>query len=371
MIRDGVEGRIPIAPLRVGDEFVVRPGEKIATDGVVVSGSSAVDASMVTGESVPVEVGAGDAVVGATVNAGGRLVVRATRVGDDTQLAQMARLVEEAQSGKADVQRLADRISGVFVPIVLVIARRHARGLAAPRLPRRRRGDRRRRGAHHRLPVRARPRHSDRAAGRHRPRRAARHPDQGSRGARVDARRRHDRARQDRHRDDRPHVAGRRADRMPRASAADRAERAAPRRRARGGIRAPDRAGDRPRPRRRARRAARRSSRSPRPPASASRASSTGTRSSSAASRCSPTGRSASTRAARREGRAPRPTGPRPCSSRGTARRAACSSSPTRSSRPAARRSRSCADSGSTPCCSPATTRPSRGGSPPRSASTA
>ncbi len=122
VIRDGVEGRIPISALRVGDEFVVRPGEKIATDGVVVSGSSAVDASLVTGESVPVEVGAGDGVIGATVNAGGRLVVRATRVGDDTQLAQMARMVEQAQSGKADVQRLADRISGVFVPIVLVIA---------------------------------------------------------------------------------------------------------------------------------------------------------------------------------------------------------------------------------------------------------
>ena len=122
VIRDGVEGRIPISSLRVGDEFIVRPGEKIATDGVIVSGSSAVDASMVTGESVPAEVGAGDAVVGATVNAGGRLVVRATRVGDDTQLAQMARLVDEARSGKANVQRLADRISGVFVPIVLAIS---------------------------------------------------------------------------------------------------------------------------------------------------------------------------------------------------------------------------------------------------------
>ena len=122
VIRDGVEGRIPIASLRVGDEFVVRPGEKIATDGVIVAGSSAVDASMVTGESVPAEVGMDDAVVGATVNAGGRLIVRATRVGDDTQLAQMARLVEEAQSGKANVQRLADRISGVFVPIVLGIS---------------------------------------------------------------------------------------------------------------------------------------------------------------------------------------------------------------------------------------------------------
>jgi P-type Cu+ transporter len=116
------EVRIPIAQLAVGDEFVVRPGEKIATDGVVVSGTSAVDASMLTGESVPVEVGAGDTVAGATVNAGGRLVVRAARVGSDTQLAQMARLVEDAQTGKAEVQRLADRISGVFVPIVIAIA---------------------------------------------------------------------------------------------------------------------------------------------------------------------------------------------------------------------------------------------------------
>ncbi|MDQ4214874.1 heavy metal translocating P-type ATPase [Microbacterium capsulatum] len=116
------EVRIPIGQLAAGDEFVVRPGEKIATDGVVVMGSSAVDASMLTGESVPVEVGPGDAVAGATVNAGGRLVVRATRVGSDTQLAQMAKLVEDAQTGKAEVQRLADRISGVFVPIVIAIA---------------------------------------------------------------------------------------------------------------------------------------------------------------------------------------------------------------------------------------------------------
>ena len=114
--------KIPTAELQVGDEFVVRPGEKIATDGVVVSGTSAVDASMLTGESVPVEVAEGDPVTGATVNAGGRLVVRATRVGSDTQLAQMAKLVEDAQTGKAEVQRLADRISGVFVPIVIVIA---------------------------------------------------------------------------------------------------------------------------------------------------------------------------------------------------------------------------------------------------------
>ena len=116
---DATEVRIPVSQLAVGDRFVVRPGEKVATDGVVESGTSAVDASMLTGEAVPVEVGPGDAVVGATVNAGGRLVVRATRVGADTQLAQMARLVEEAQTGKADVQRLADRVSAVFVPIVI------------------------------------------------------------------------------------------------------------------------------------------------------------------------------------------------------------------------------------------------------------
>ncbi|WP_433352768.1 heavy metal translocating P-type ATPase [Microtetraspora malaysiensis] len=122
VLRDGGEVRIPSDELAVGDRFVVRPGEKIATDGVIEEGTSAVDASMLTGESVPVEVGPGDAVTGATVNAGGRLVVRATRVGSDTQLAQMARLVEEAQTGKAQVQRLADRISGIFVPVVIALA---------------------------------------------------------------------------------------------------------------------------------------------------------------------------------------------------------------------------------------------------------
>ena len=120
VLRDGsTETRIPVEQLAVGDVFVVRPGEKIATDGVVVSGTSAVDASMLTGEPVPVEVGPDDSVVGATVNVGGRLEVRATRVGSDTQLAQIARLVAAAQSGKADVQRLADRVSAVFVPIVI------------------------------------------------------------------------------------------------------------------------------------------------------------------------------------------------------------------------------------------------------------
>ncbi|MFI0784344.1 heavy metal translocating P-type ATPase [Streptomyces lydicus] len=122
VLRDGREIRVPTGELRVGDRFVVRPGEKIATDGTVVEGSSAVDASMLTGESVPVEVSPGDGVTGATVNAGGRLVVEATRVGADTQLARMARLVEEAQNGKAAAQRLADRISAVFVPVVIALA---------------------------------------------------------------------------------------------------------------------------------------------------------------------------------------------------------------------------------------------------------
>ncbi|MCW2635933.1 MAG: actP [Blastococcus sp.] len=122
VLRGGAERRVPVGELTIGDLFVLRPGEKIAADGRVTEGSSAVDASMLTGESVPVEVGPGDPVVGGTVNAGGRLVVRATRIGSETQLAQMARLVEDAQNGKAEVQRLADRISGVFVPVVLALA---------------------------------------------------------------------------------------------------------------------------------------------------------------------------------------------------------------------------------------------------------
>ncbi|WP_223881104.1 heavy metal translocating P-type ATPase [Nesterenkonia ebinurensis] len=121
VLKSGRELRLPIKELSVDDEFVVRPGEKIATDGTVISGASAVDMSMLTGESVPVEVAEGDAVIGATINTSGRLVVRASRIGADTQLAQMATLVEQAQSGKAEVQRLADRISGIFVPIVLII----------------------------------------------------------------------------------------------------------------------------------------------------------------------------------------------------------------------------------------------------------
>ena len=122
VLRGAGEYRVPIATLGVGDRFVVRPGEKIATDGEVVDGASAVDAAVVTGESIPVEVTTGDSVVGATVNVGGRLVVRATRVGADTYLAHLTRLVEQAQHGKAQVQRLADRVSAVFVPAVVFLA---------------------------------------------------------------------------------------------------------------------------------------------------------------------------------------------------------------------------------------------------------
>jgi len=122
VLRDGREISLPADRLGVGDEFVVRPGERIAADGVVIAGRSALDTSMLTGEPVPAEVGQGDAVTGGCVNVGGRLVVRATRVGADTQLAQLARLVTQAQAGKAPVQRLADRVSAVFVPVVLVLA---------------------------------------------------------------------------------------------------------------------------------------------------------------------------------------------------------------------------------------------------------
>jgi P-type Cu+ transporter len=122
VLRDGAEMRVPIASLVVGDRFVVRPGEKIATDGVIEEGSSALDTSLLTGEPVPVDVSIGDAVTGATMNTSGRLVIRATRVGADTALAQIARLVEQAQTGKAEIQRLADRVSGIFVPVVILLA---------------------------------------------------------------------------------------------------------------------------------------------------------------------------------------------------------------------------------------------------------
>ena len=220
VLRDGAEQRIPIDQLAVGDEFVVRPGEKVATDGVITAGTSAIDASLLTGEPVPVEVGPGDPVTGATVNAGGRLVVRATSVGADTKLAQIARLVEDAQTGKAPVQRLADRISAVFVPIVIGLAVATLGFWLGAGESDVGRVHRRRRRADHRLPVRARPRHPDGDHGRHRPRRPARHHHQGPRSPRVDASGRHHRARQDRHRDHRGHGARRRR-RRPTGSTAD------------------------------------------------------------------------------------------------------------------------------------------------------
>ena len=275
--RRRASGCVPIAELAVGDRFVVRPGEKIATDGVVEEGSSAVDQSLLTGESVPVEKHPGDEVVGATVNVGGRLVVRATRVGADTALAQIGRLVSEAQTGKAPVQRLADRVSAVFVPGRDRPRRwrRSASGSldgASAALRVHRRGGR----ADHRLPVRARSRHADGAARRHGSRRAARHPHQGARGARVDPAHRHDRARQDRHRDDRAawrcvDVVARRR-RRPRASCCGWSARSStpPSTRSRGRSR-------RPPPREIGDAAGRRVVREPRR-ASASRASSTATR---------------------------------------------------------------------------------------------
>ncbi|MGA1751894.1 MAG: heavy metal translocating P-type ATPase [Pontimonas sp.] len=122
VLREGVEKLLPVAMVKPGDVMVVRPGERIPTDGQIIEGSAAIDASMMTGESVPVDVGVGDTVLGGTINTSGFLQVRATRVGDDTELARMAALVERAQTGKSDAQRLADRISGIFVPIVIVIA---------------------------------------------------------------------------------------------------------------------------------------------------------------------------------------------------------------------------------------------------------
>ncbi len=325
VLRDGAETRIPISELSAGDEFVVRPGEKIATDGIVVTGTSAVDASMLTGESVPVEVGEGDAVTGATVNAGGRLVVRATRVGGDTQLAQMARLVEDAQSGKARVQRLADRVSAVFVPIAIAIAIGHPRRLARGRRAALGRVHRRRRGADHRVPVRARPRHPDRAARRDRAGSAARHPHQGPRGAGVHPHRRHGRARQDRHRHHRRHDPDRRRHRgghRPRGAPA-------PRGRARGRVRAPRRPGDRARRRAGGRHAAR--SRGLHQRRGQGRAG--GRRRARRARRARiaawPSGRSTSPATSPTRRPAPNSRAARPSSSAGTGTPAVCSSSPT------------------------------------------
>ncbi|GAA3138103.1 hypothetical protein GCM10017687_63410 [Streptomyces echinatus] len=342
VLRGDREERVPVAELQVGDRFLVRPGEKIATDGRVVEGSSAVDASMLTGESVPVEVSAGDGVTGATLNAGGRLVVEATRVGADTQLARMARLVEDAQNGKAAAQRLADRISGVFVPVVialavgtlgfwvgngaglsaaftaavavLIIACPCALGLATPTA----------------LMVGTRAR------------RAARHPHQGPRGPGEHAQGRHHRPGQDRHRHHRPYDPC-----WPSTP-----PRARPRRTSCGWpapwntppstpIAQAVAAGAAAR----ARRAARPGGLRQRPPVSVSRASSTVMPSSSAGSSCSPIGRCPCRRTCGPPRPPPRRPGARPSPSPGTARPAGSSKSPTPSRRPAPRPSAGCAPS--------------------------
>ncbi len=241
VLRDGTEVRIPVDQLVVGDRFVVRPGEKIATDGVVELGTSAIDASLLTGEPVPIEVGPGDHVAGATVNTSGRLTVVATRVGSDTALAQIARLVTDAQNGKAPIQRLADRVSGIFVPVVitlaiatlgfwlgvgettataftaavavLIIACPCALGLATPTALLVGTG----RGAQ------------------------TGHPHQGTGDPGVDPSGRHDRARQDRHGDHRSHVAAARGAGRRRGPG----RRALAGRRARGRLGAPHRPGHR------------------------------------------------------------------------------------------------------------------------------
>ena len=241
LLRGDEEVLVPVSELQVGDLFVVGPGEKVATDGTVVEGASAIDQSMLTGEPVPIEVAAGSEVAGATINSYGRLVVRATRVGADTALAGIARLVDAAQSGKAPVQRLADRVSSIFVPIVIAALAGDADRLARLRCEREHRVYRRRFGARDRVPLRARPRDTDRADGRHRPRGAARDPAQGPGDPRADPQGRDDRARQDG-----TITEGKLelVDLVPR-NGADPARDPPSRRSRRSGIRAPGRAGDR------------------------------------------------------------------------------------------------------------------------------
>ena len=245
---DGTERRVPVGQLRPGDRFVVRPGEVIAADGVVEFGESAVDTSMMTGESVPADVAVGGTVTAGTVVVSGRLVVRAAQTGEDTQLAHLIALVEQAQAEKSRIQRLADRICGVFVPVVLAAAAADAGRLAGRGQPGRAGVQRRAGRADHRLPVRAGPGHSGRAGGGLRAGRAAGHLHQGLPGAGVLPGGGHRRAGQDRdghHRGDGRDRGAARARHQPRGAAA------APRR-GRAGLRAPGRRGDQ---RRRARRA--------------------------------------------------------------------------------------------------------------------
>ena len=206
VLRDGTEVDIPVEDVVVGDLVRVRPGEKVPVDGVVEDGSSSVDESMLTGESMPVEKTAGDVVIGATLNRTGSLVIRTRAVGQDTTLAQIVRLVEDAQGSKAPMQRLADQVSSWFIPVVLALAALHVRRLGGVR-PGRRPLDaghrHHHRRHHHRLPVRPRAGHTDRHHGRHRQGRRARHPHRLRRSPRAGPPAHRRRARQDRHPDPR------------------------------------------------------------------------------------------------------------------------------------------------------------------------
>jgi hypothetical protein len=352
VLRDGAEVLIPVEDVTVGDLLRVRPGEKIPVDGEVVDGASAVDESMLTGESVPVDKTEGATVAGATINTSGVLTMRATAVGSDTALAQIVDLVEQAQAGKAPVQRLADRISAVFVPDRdgagpdlrrLVGARRRP-----PRWAHRRCG-----GADHRLPVRARARDPDRDHGGHRSRREPRRADQVRRRARAHPAGHHGRVRQDRHphpRRDDPHRRGRRRP-APTPTGCCGA------RRRRGGQRAPDRCGHRRRRAAAGRASCPASPASRRWPATACAPRSRARRSGSVAASCWPRPAWSCPRPSRRPPPPRRPPGAPPCSWAGTGRPAACSPSPTPSRREPPRWSPTCSRWACRSRCSPATTR--------------
>ena len=251
VLRDGTEVDIPVEDVVVGDLVRVRPGEKVPVDGVVEDGSSSVDESMLTGESMPVEKAAGDVVIGATLNRTGSLVIRTRAVGQDTTLAQIVRLVEDAQGSKAPMQRLADQVSSWFIPVVLALAALTFAGWAVfgpGRRPLDAGHRHHHRRHHHRLPVRARAGHADRHHGRHRQGRRARNPHRLRRGPRAGPPAHRRRARQDRHPD--PRQAH--PDRHHRARRLDRRRAAQPGRRRRARQRAParrGRRGRRPRPR--------------------------------------------------------------------------------------------------------------------------
>ena len=181
--RNGVESVIPVEEVQLGDVLIVKAGESVPVDGVVLEGTSSVDESALTGESIPVEKQAGDSVIGATINKSGYFKMRATKVGDDTALSQIVRLVDEATSSKAPIAKLADKVSGVFVPVVITIAVIATRSMAADGPQRGICAVHRYFRSRHQLPLRAGSRHADGHHGRHGPRRGERHPHQVCRSA--------------------------------------------------------------------------------------------------------------------------------------------------------------------------------------------